>query len=172
MLATTHFVATTSLLLVARQLGMNVTSEVIVLSYGFGNLIDLDHLILYPKQSLITARDFLASKFGQNKSIYQPGKYYLHSYLQEPVFVAIVWLIALVGWQGSDWPVMLLPAGALTLHVFLDSLMRFKNYLLWPFSKRAFHGWITSNSRAEYVISIVLTVGVIYMSFKTGLFNL
>ncbi len=166
MLATTHFAATTSLLLAARQLGINLTSEVIVLTYTFGNLIDLDHLIFYPKQSWQAALEFIKGR-GQKSA----GQYHLHSKLQEPFFAVIVWMIALVGWQCSDWPVLLLPAGALTLHVFLDSLMRFKNYLLWPFSKRAFHGWIPSNTLVEYVGSIILSIVVIYLSFKIGLFS-
>jgi len=172
MLATTHFVATTSLLLIARQLGMTLTREAIILSYTFGNLIDLDHLFLYPQKSLIAARDFLASKLHRKKFYYQSGKYCLHSYLQEPWFAVIMGLAALILYFIFQNKILILPALALSVHVVMDGLTKFANYLFWPFSKKPFIGWLPSNTLAEYVSSIILSILVIYLSFKTGLFNL
>lgn len=166
MLATSHFIATTGILLLAKKIGLNVSLEIVILTYLLGNGIDIDHIIVYPKKSLIAAKNFLKGR----KAEY--GKVRLHSYLQEPWFAITVLLVSLAIFVFLKRVAIFLPGFALSIHILIDALTKFDNYLFWPFSKKSFNGFIPSNSKLEYILSIVLAILIFYIALKNKIFIL
>ena len=133
MLATSHFVVTTGILLAAKRLGLVVSYQIIIWTYVFGNLIDLDHILLYPRESLKATLKFLSSRgesvFGKNPLFKDKS---FHSYVQEPWFAVAVWCVTLVIYISVQRIEILLPVVALTLHLAMDASMNFKKKLFWP----------------------------------------
>jgi hypothetical protein len=169
MIITSHFVATTSILLIAKKFGLNVTNEIIIWSYIFGNLIDIDHIIAVPK---LGWKRFKESVFRFNRGKSEPGKYYIHSVLQEPwLFVVMIVVSSIIYLQTTNGAIFL-PTIALGMHILLDTIMKFENKLLWPFSKKGYYGWLKSDTTIEYVLSVTATVLVIYFAIQERLFVL
>lgn len=167
MIITSHFVATTSILIIAKRLGLNITSEIIIWSYIFGNIIDIDHLFTFPK---LGWKRFKESVFRFNRGKSEPGKYYIHSILQEPwLFVVMVIVSSIIYLQTQNGAV-LLPVTALGAHILLDVIMKFENKLLWPFSKKGYYGWLKSDTMVEYILSAIATILVIYFAIQERLF--
>lgn len=156
MLFFSHFVITTVILLLAKRLGADLSFTVIFFVYLLGILIDLDHIIIYPKKSWLAAKEFLSDSKNAER-----GKYYLHSYLQEPWFGVVILIFTFFIFLRVQSGVIFLPAIALWLHILMDSIMKFDNLLLWPFSHRKFKGFLPSNSRLEYIVSLILSAVVL-----------
>lgn len=152
MLFFSHLAATLFLILAAQKF-TPVDFNVIIFTIIAGVLIDLDH-IFYLKNSFIAAKEFILKK--QKKEMYTGGHYALHSYLQEPIFVFVILIIASVIFftKNNSW-VIFLPAIALSLHIIMDSLMVFGNMLLWPFSNKEFKGFLPSNTKLEFIIDVI-----------------
>jgi len=167
MIITSHFVATTSVLLLAKRFGINITNEIIIWTYIFGNLIDIDHLVASPKLGL---RRLKESLFRLNHNKVEPGKYYIHSVLQEPWLFVVMAVVSFAIYLRTNNGAIFLPASALGVHILLDVIMKFENKLLWPFSKKGYYGWLKSDTVIEYVLSIVATIIVIYFAFQERLF--
>ncbi|PIP31881.1 hypothetical protein COX24_01220 [bacterium (Candidatus Gribaldobacteria) CG23_combo_of_CG06-09_8_20_14_all_37_87_8] len=158
MLATTHLLATTIILFIFSRVWGDIPLNIIILTYIFGTAIDIDHIIFHPKESFTAIAGF----FHKDKSMC--GKYYLHSYLQEPWFALLILVIStLIFWQTSN-KFVFLPGIGLVLHVIMDVLMKFDNLLLYPFSSKPFEGFIPSNTTIEYIVSITLLL-VLYLSY-------
>jgi len=165
MLASTHFAVTTGILLLAYQFSLPLTKKVILITYLAGFCVDFDHLVLYPQKCWYFFRQIFKQKIKENY-----GKYYLRSFLQEPFFALLVWLISIFIYFQVQQIVVFLPALALTVHIFLDILMKNENKLLWPFSKKGYFGWMPVNSWLEYFLSIILSVLFLILALKLKLF--
>ena len=146
--------------MLAQKSGANLSPWIVFLCYLLGVFIDLDHLIFHPKKSWLATKKFLS---GGAKA--ERGKYYLHSYLQEPCFGVVILIITLLIFWRIKSGVIFLPVIALWLHILMDSIMKFDNLLLWPFSHRKFKGFLPSNSRFEYIISLILSALILYAAF-------
>lgn len=152
MLFFSHLAATLFLILAAQKF-TPVDFNAIIFTIIAGVLIDFDH-IFYPKKSFIAAKEFILKK--QKKEMYTGSRYVLHSYLQEPIFVFVLLIIASVIFftKNASW-VIFLPVIALSLHIIMDSLMVFRKMLLWPFSKKEFKGFLPSNTKLEFIIDVI-----------------
>lgn len=167
MLATSHLVITTVLLIAARKMGLDVSLPVIVWAYLLGNVIDLDHIIGHPQESILAVKGFFQGERRAHSGRY----YYMRSRLQEPWFGVATLAVSLPIMSFTQNKAVLLPVVALVLHIALDAVMKFNNHLGWPVSKKGFTGFIPSNTLTEYIISVPLVFVAFYLAFSVGVFS-
>ena len=115
----------------------------IVLAYGFGCAVDIDHLIKAP---------FYYKAIG----LKDKRGYYWRSSLQEPV--ALLWIVPLCMVLGT-W----VPAGFFAAHLALDYSVRYEKMPFYPYSKWVTRGWLTGLSdkvkeAAVFAVALCLTI--------------
>lgn len=159
MLAISHFIITALILFFGKKILGDISLAVIFLSYLFGVFIDLDHLIFHFQESVREFKKNLTGKFKERER----GKKYLHSVFQEPWFFFALLIITTVLFLFTKKTEVFLPTFCLGTHIFFDALMDFDNFLLWPFSKKKFRGFIPSGTLVEIIVSIFLLVVFVFI---------
>jgi hypothetical protein len=134
----THILATT---LGAQALGLE--GRELVLAYGFGVGVDVDHAIKAP---FYLRHVGLRDKRG----------YYWRSSLQEPV--ALCWIVPLCFFLGTTLPIVFF-----AIHVALDYSVRFEKMPFYPYSPWVTRGWLTEvpdrlKEGIVFTVALVLNV--------------
>ena len=159
MLITSHLAATTGLLVGANYIGIDLNATTIFATCLLGVGIDIDHVTIKHKKSIRRLKEYKS-----NPKNFVQGKENLHTILQEPMAVILVFIISLIIFFYSNNVSIFLPAVALLVHVLMDSILNFENQLLWPFSKKGFKGPFKQGVKTEAVVGIILsTVSVIVL---------
>ncbi len=153
MLITSHFAATTAILVGAEYFGLNVDAKIIAASYVLGVGIDLDHIVFHWKDSIERVKEY-----KNDRKNFQLGKTDLHSFIQEPIAVIVALLITIGVFAFSGKLAIFVPFLCYFVHVAMDSLIDFPNYIFWPFSKKAYKGPLKQNITAEALIGSVLSI--------------
>ncbi|HEX4600794.1 MAG TPA: hypothetical protein VH116_05320 [Gemmatimonadales bacterium] len=115
----THILATT---LGAQALGLE--GRELVLAYGFGVGVDVDHALKAP---FYLRHVGLRDKRG----------YYWRSSLQEPV--ALLWMVPLCWWLGTIVPIVFF-----AIHLALDYSVVYEKMPFYPYSPWVTRGWLTT----------------------------
>ncbi|MFC1710210.1 metal-dependent hydrolase [Patescibacteria group bacterium] len=161
MLITSHIAATTGLLVGANYLGVNPSTTTILVTYLLGVGIDLDHAVFKHKKSIKRFKEY-----KNNPKDFVQGKENLHTILQEPITVVVIFIISLLAYLLTKNITVFLPAIALSIHVLMDSLLSFENQLLWPFTKKGFKGPFQQKIKTEAIIGTILSIVLVITLLK------
>lgn len=153
MLITTHIAATTAIMLGASEVGADLNLTIIAASYVLGVAVDLDHAIFYWQDSLTRTKQYV-----RNRKEFKLGETKLHTHFQEPFTFLVVFGLSTVIFLFSHNLSVFLPAICFGVHIFMDSLVDFDNYLLWPYSKKSYKGPYKQNVVIEGIVGTLLSV--------------
>ncbi|MFA6981744.1 MAG: hypothetical protein WC243_01830 [Patescibacteria group bacterium] len=143
MLITTHLLATTVVLAISKASGSDIATAVLAMSLGAGVLLDLDHIIFHPVETVRHTRSFLEDPKG-----YQTGQAKNATPLHYPVSI-LPFLIVTLLTRFSFIPLL-----CYAIHLSMDALV-FERKLLWPFSDKVFQNFLTQNIKYELATFVV-----------------